>query len=261
MYKFGPEFKGNEEELYKSEIFKAHARGVVQMLDATVNMLGPDLKPATKTLTMLGVRHIKYGVLPAHYGIVGEALLYTLETALGDKWTPLVKKGWVGIYTFVSSAMMAGADHEVQRKLKRKQGRKTKNQSSSPVRQSSSPVRRDGPKKPSDQLASGEVRRRRRPPNNPLPRTAARLSDITGIPEVAGMAERRPNYSKFIDDALLDVSNHSVRTTETSSTPDTEEPLDEVSYYHMVENVYASWDKVRRIPNYAEVAGVLLFKE
>jgi hypothetical protein len=252
MFTFGSEFEGNAEELYKSEIFKAHARGVVQMLDATVNMLGPDLEPSTKTLISLGARHVEYGVLPAHYGIVGEALLYTLETALGDNWTPLVKKGWVGVYTFVSSAMMAGADRQVQRNLKRKQARKTKNQSSSPVR-------RDGPKKQSDQPASGEVRRRRRLPNKPLPTTAARLSDITGTPEVVGIAERRPNYWKFIDDALS-ISNHSDRTTETSSTSDTE-LLDGVFYYQMVENVHESWEKVRRIPNYAEVAGVLLFKK
>jgi hemoglobin-like flavoprotein len=168
MYKFGSEFEGNEEELYKSKSFKAHARGVVKMLDAAVNMLGPDLEPATKTLITLGKKHVKYGVLPAHYGIVGEALLYTLETALGDKWTPLVKKGWVGVYTFVSSAMMAGANSQVQCKLKQKQACKTKNQSSSPVRQSSSPVRRfDGPKKPSDRrLASGEVQRRRSHPTS-----------------------------------------------------------------------------------------------
>jgi hemoglobin-like flavoprotein len=249
MYKFGPEFEGNEEELYKSESFKAHARGVVQMLDAAVNMLGPDLEPVSKTLTTLGAQHVEYGVLPAHYGIVGEALLYTLETALGDKWTPLVKKGWVGVYTFVSTAMMAGANRQVQRKLKRKQARKTKGRSSS--------LRRDGPQKPSDRFASGEVQRRRQA--KPLPTTATRLSDITGIPELVCIAEQRPNYSKFINDALS-ISNHSVRTTETSSTSDTE-LLDGVCYCRMVQDVYQSWDKVRCIPNYAEVSGVLLFKK
>jgi hemoglobin-like flavoprotein len=124
MYSFGPEFEGREEEeLYTSETFKKHARGVVKMLDAAVNMLGPDLEPVTHALTDLGGRHVSYGVLPAHYGIVGEALLFTLATALGDAWTPKVKKGWEGMYSFVSTAMIAGAEHWLEKRRKRKEGR------------------------------------------------------------------------------------------------------------------------------------------
>lgn len=39
MFSFGPEFVGNEESLYTSTKFKAHANGVVSMLDTAVNML------------------------------------------------------------------------------------------------------------------------------------------------------------------------------------------------------------------------------
>ena len=35
----------------------------------------------------LGKRHVKYGVLPAHYDVVGQALLATLESGLGAEWT------------------------------------------------------------------------------------------------------------------------------------------------------------------------------
>ncbi len=34
----------------------------------------------------------RYGVIAAHYDIVGQALLATLESALGDAWTPPVKE-------------------------------------------------------------------------------------------------------------------------------------------------------------------------
>ena len=79
------------------------------MLDAAVNLLGPDLEPLTRILEELGARHSQYGVVEAHYPIVGDALLKTLETALGSKWTPIVKQGWVSIFTFVSTSMQKGA--------------------------------------------------------------------------------------------------------------------------------------------------------
>ena len=79
------------------------------MLDVAVNMLGPDLEPVSIALEELGARHVKYGVIEDHYPIVGEALLTTLESALGDSWTPTVQEGWTFIYTFVSNTMIKGA--------------------------------------------------------------------------------------------------------------------------------------------------------
>jgi methyl-accepting chemotaxis protein len=80
------------------------------MLDVAVNMLGPDLDPVTHALKELGERHLAYGVIPDHYPIVGQALLSTLEAALGDGWTPQVKEGWTAIYGFVSTTMIAGVN-------------------------------------------------------------------------------------------------------------------------------------------------------
>jgi hemoglobin-like flavoprotein len=39
----------------------------------------------------LGARHSGYGVAAAHYAIVGEALLWTLERGLGEGFTPEVR--------------------------------------------------------------------------------------------------------------------------------------------------------------------------
>lgn len=79
------------------------------MLDLAVNMLGIDLEPVTEALEDLGARHCQYGVIEDHYPIVGEALLKTLEAALGDAWTPTVKEGWTWVYGFVSNSMQRGA--------------------------------------------------------------------------------------------------------------------------------------------------------
>ena len=87
----------------------------------------------------------RYGVIAAHYDIVGQALLATLESALGDAWTPPVKEvrrrrhrrhshrspigtvatrrsvtrrsplppqAWTTVYGVVSSTMIKGAKYE-----------------------------------------------------------------------------------------------------------------------------------------------------
>jgi hemoglobin-like flavoprotein len=59
----------------------------------------------------LGTRHVKYGVLPAHYPIVGGALLKTFSTCLGEAWTPDVEQAWIEAYGAVTELMLAGANH------------------------------------------------------------------------------------------------------------------------------------------------------
>ncbi|MCP2730422.1 globin family protein [Limnofasciculus baicalensis] len=59
----------------------------------------------------LGTRHVKYGVLPQHYPLVGNSLLKTLATIAGDAWTSEVKQAWVDAYTAITSIMLEGADY------------------------------------------------------------------------------------------------------------------------------------------------------
>ena len=73
------------------------------------NLRQPDV--LDKTLRGLGARHVKYGALPAHYPLVGSALLTTFQQYLGDKWTPDVKEAWVGAYGAISEIMLDGADY------------------------------------------------------------------------------------------------------------------------------------------------------
>ncbi|KAG7373454.1 flavohemoprotein [Nitzschia inconspicua] len=127
MYQFGSEFEtGTEDELYQHPVFLGHAKAVVQMLDLAINLLGPDMDPVTVALKDLGARHTVYGVLPPHYEIVGQALLHTLEVALGDGWTDTVKEGWIGVYTFVSTAMMEGAEEYLIENMEEEQAEKSR---------------------------------------------------------------------------------------------------------------------------------------
>ena len=53
----------------------------------------------------MGNRHQGYGVEPAHYAVVGQALLDTLAKGLGDDFTPDVREAWTETYTLVSTTM------------------------------------------------------------------------------------------------------------------------------------------------------------
>ena len=51
----------------------------------------------------------EYGVVPAHYDLVGDMLIKTLKDALGPDFTPEVQKAWTDVYGIVSATMQAGA--------------------------------------------------------------------------------------------------------------------------------------------------------
>jgi hypothetical protein len=352
MFSFAADGYGlDDAEFYKNEAFLAHARAVVGMLDAAVNMLGPDLEPLALALFDLGAIHVKLGVLPAHYGIVGEALLCTLAAALGDKnWTPEVKKGWAGIYTFISSNMILGADNYLteqrERKMKReaskmKQNSKLQRSASTPTNLSS---RRAASTPDASATSSGRVRAGRRASTStscastvsssdrpgrraststscastvsssdrPGRRTStstscastvsssdrpARIrgppmkksqrSSITRLLNSTSSAPRTDTSNDAVlqevrlldpptaDDSSSIVANQllvvprrvsldpdgSSSSTGVSCATETTTDMDHIDYYQMVLDVYMTWDIVKRIPNYCEVAGVLLFKK
>jgi hemoglobin-like flavoprotein len=57
----------------------------------------------------LAKRHVSYGAEAAHYPVVGQALLWTLEQGLGPSWTPEVATAWTSAYTTLSEFMISEA--------------------------------------------------------------------------------------------------------------------------------------------------------
>jgi hemoglobin-like flavoprotein len=57
----------------------------------------------------LGVRHVSYGVQPAHYATVGAALLWTLEQGLGTAFTAPVRTAWTAVFELLASTMQAAS--------------------------------------------------------------------------------------------------------------------------------------------------------
>ncbi len=57
----------------------------------------------------LGRRHLNYGAEEAHYAQVGAALLWTLETGLGEDWSEAAETAWTNAYQLLASVMLEGA--------------------------------------------------------------------------------------------------------------------------------------------------------
>lgn len=57
----------------------------------------------------LAKKHVGYGVVAAHYPVVGDALLWTLERGLGQAWTPELALAWTEAYSVLSSYMISEA--------------------------------------------------------------------------------------------------------------------------------------------------------
>ena len=91
--------------LFHSSIDK-QSKKLVHMLNVVVARLDR-LDELIDDIRKLAVRHVSYGVKPAHYDLVGAALLWTLKTALGLDWTDALEKAWTKCYTILAGAMIA----------------------------------------------------------------------------------------------------------------------------------------------------------
>ena len=57
-------------------------------------------------LKSLAHRHNRYGAEPAHYQVVGECLLWTLERVVGDKWNDETREAWATVYGVLANTMI-----------------------------------------------------------------------------------------------------------------------------------------------------------
>lgn len=94
-------------KMFRGDMGQQGAR-LMQMIEAAVQMLD---RPAMlrHALLRLGERHAGYGVVDAHYPLVGAALLDTLAVGLGDAFTAETREAWAAMYAMVVDAMREGA--------------------------------------------------------------------------------------------------------------------------------------------------------
>lgn len=87
---------------------KDQGRKLMATLAVVVNNLN-NLGAVLPVASALAKRHVAYGVTPAHYTPVGEALLWTLQQGLGAMWTPELAAAWAAAYGVLSEYMIAEA--------------------------------------------------------------------------------------------------------------------------------------------------------
>lgn len=82
---------------------------LMDMLNTMVSRLDR-MNELTDELEAMAARHLHYGVRPAHYKIVGKALLWTLEQGLGADFTHEVKQAWTACYDTIACIMIDSAN-------------------------------------------------------------------------------------------------------------------------------------------------------
>jgi len=91
-------------KLFRDDIVE-QGRNLTAMLSvAAANLARPER--IRVALRQLGQRHAAYGVEPKDFRTVEDALLFALEHALIDVFTPEVKAAWQAAYALLSSTML-----------------------------------------------------------------------------------------------------------------------------------------------------------
>jgi hemoglobin-like flavoprotein len=103
LFAVNPGFK----PLFKNDM-RLQGVKLMTMLTMVVYNL-PEPSQILPAIRDLAVRHAKYGVRLADYDALKEALLWTLEEALGEDFTPAIREAWTVCYDELADEMKAAA--------------------------------------------------------------------------------------------------------------------------------------------------------
>lgn len=93
--------------LFKNDM-QEQGRKLMEMMNIAINGL-PCLETLRPDFEALGRRHLEFNVTADMYDAVGEALLWTLEQALGEAFTPEVEAAWAKTYGTLADVMKSAA--------------------------------------------------------------------------------------------------------------------------------------------------------
>ena len=99
--------------MFKGDMIE-QGRKLMTMISTAVYGLDK-LEAIVPAVEKLGERHAGYGVKDKDYATVGAALLWTLETGLGEAFTPDVKEAWTVVYAVLANTMKAAAARSVNK--------------------------------------------------------------------------------------------------------------------------------------------------
>lgn len=93
--------------LFKPDL-KAQGKKLIDTLSFVVDHLDSD-DELQSAAADLAIRHVRYGVTADQYAPVGAALVWTLESMLGDRFGPTEREAWSTAYGVLSAKMIAAA--------------------------------------------------------------------------------------------------------------------------------------------------------
>ena len=103
LFATNPDFR----PLFKNDM-RLQGVKLMTMLAMVVYNL-PEPGKVLPSIRDLAVRHVKYGVKLADYDTLREALLWTLEQALGEEYEPSVREAWTACYDELAIEMKVAA--------------------------------------------------------------------------------------------------------------------------------------------------------
>lgn len=97
--------------LFKGDLDRQTAL-FVTMLNTVVSALD-DPGPVVPLIKAAGVRHADHGVTDADYDKFAAVLLDSFADALGERFTPDVRRAWAAVYAELAATMRRGAEEAV----------------------------------------------------------------------------------------------------------------------------------------------------
>ncbi len=82
---------------------------LIDMISVIVSRLD-NMETITNEIAAMARRHVEYGTRPAHYKMVGSALLWTLEKGLGNEWNEKMKEAWITCYQLLADTMISASE-------------------------------------------------------------------------------------------------------------------------------------------------------
>jgi hemoglobin-like flavoprotein len=89
----------------------------LRMLDSVIKLLGPKHDHMTASLKDLGRKHLQYEVMADDYGLIGDALIYTLQKHM-TSWDEQLETSWRSVYSFISTTMLEGAQEAIANRIR-----------------------------------------------------------------------------------------------------------------------------------------------
>lgn len=103
LFALAPELR----PMFKGDI-REQGQKLMAMIEICVDSVSrlDELRPQ---LRELGRRHAGYGTQPAHYPLVGKALLWSLAQALEYRFEGATREAWIALLDEICREMLAGA--------------------------------------------------------------------------------------------------------------------------------------------------------